>query len=401
MAATAARIALASRASRRDAARGASTSAPAPRRRTALASRASKRPPRVPLAAGSSRDERGPQTRPPRPGEEARGYDDAYDDDPYARDDDRYRGPDSRGYDDRYDDRYDDDPSFRWADSFSDAAFDPSSSDLGSRYARPAPGAPPPDVTPLTTREKQALIPIGATGEQYGYFWGGAETATQRVGFSLLGLVAFVNASALLAVPAATFFLWAPVALAARRNARARRGRCVGLWRARVLSARAVESAPTPGFTDRRRRGSADDPYADADASYAYESDPRGWALSLVVGDASGARVELRTPLRRSHAEIAEGDEVEMVVGSDDVRFLGFEAVGEAYFPATGAWAGEYPFLDRRAMPAVSDRVARDARRTSRREGRGYARGDGSAGRWDEDPRGGLEGEDEDEGFYG
>jgi hypothetical protein len=111
--------------------------------------------------------------------------------------------------------------------------------------------------------------------------------------------------------------------------------------------------------------------------------------------------VELRTPLRRSHAEIAEGDEVEMVVGSDDVRFLGFEAVGEAYFPATGAWAGEYPFLDRRAMPAVSDRVARDARRTSRREGRGYARGDGSSGRWDEDPRGGLEGEDEDEGFYG
>ena len=59
MAATAARIALASRASRRDAARGASTSAPAPRRRTALASRASKRPPRVPLAAGSSRDSSG------------------------------------------------------------------------------------------------------------------------------------------------------------------------------------------------------------------------------------------------------------------------------------------------------------------------------------------------------
>ena len=52
-------------------------------------------------------------------------------------------------------------------------------------------------------------------------------------------------------------------------------------------------------------------------------------------------------------------------------------------------------------MPAVSDRVARDARRTSRREGRGYARGDGSSGRWDDDPRGGeIREEEEDERFY-
>jgi hypothetical protein len=49
------------------------------------------------------------------------------------------------------------------------------------------PGGPPPDVTLLTQREIQALIPIGATGEQYAYFWGGAETAVQRLGVSFLG----------------------------------------------------------------------------------------------------------------------------------------------------------------------------------------------------------------------
>ena len=49
------------------------------------------------------------------------------------------------------------------------------------------------------------------------------------------------------------------------------------------------------------------------------------------------------------------------MVGSDESYFARFEAVREAYFPATGLWVGEYPFLDRRAMPFVSSRIARDA----------------------------------------
>ena len=82
----------------------------------------------------------------------------------------------------------------------------PSSSDDYERQAPP--GGPPPDVTLLTQREIQSLLPIGATGEQYAYFWGGPETAVQRLGLSLVGLVATVNLTALLAVPTATFFLW-------------------------------------------------------------------------------------------------------------------------------------------------------------------------------------------------
>lgn len=221
------------------------------------------------------------------------------------------------------------------------------------RYDRRAPREPrkgtPPDVTLLTQREVQSLIPVGATGEQYAHFWGGAETAVQRLGFSLVGLVATVNASALLAVPAATFFLWAPVALAARRNVAARRGRNVGLWRARVVAVDTCEADPTPGFYDRTVDARGGPPGRG------------GWMLSLLVGDASGARVELRTPLARRHADIREGDEVELVVGSDDNYFARFEAVREAYFPRTGTWVGEYPFLDRRAMPRVSARIARDA----------------------------------------
>ena len=275
---------------------------------------------------------------PGRFGDDPYGYERPFED---TRRRDRYGG----GYDGYDPDRfYDPGRDGSWSDDAATASSSSSGyySDGANRRG------PPPDVTLLTQRETQALLPIGATGEQYGYFWGGPETATQRLGASLLGVVAFVNVSALLAVPAATFFLWAPVALAARRNAAARRGKNIGLWRCRVLAAVPRESPPTPGFYDR-----------DVDA-------PESWMLSLTVGDDSGAVVEIRVPLRASHADVREGDACEMVVGSDDNYFGRFEAVREAYFPETDTWIGEYPFLDRRAMPQISKRIARDAQ--ARRE---------------------------------
>lgn len=208
----------------------------------------------------------------------------------------------------------------------------PSSSASRDDYERQAPpGGPPPDVTLLTQREIQSLLPIGATGEQYAYFWGGPETAVQRLGLSLVGLVATVNLTALLAVPTATFFLWAPVALAARRNSKVRSAKYAGLWRAKVVSVEPVETRAT----------------ASAD-----------WMFNLLIGDSSGARVPLKIPLKAEYADINVGDDVELVVTSDDPYFYTFQAVREAYFPFLNIWAGEYPFLDRRGMVAVSDRIA-------------------------------------------
>ena len=255
----------------------------------------------------------------------------------------------------------------------------PSSSDDYERQAPP--GGPPPDVTLLTQREIQSLLPIGATGEQYAYFWGGPETAVQRLGLSLVGLVATVNLTALLAVPTATFFLWAPVALAARRNSAARAGRNIGLWRARVLAVATRDAAPGPGYFDERfggRTPGSDGGYRGADGNSGNFGNRRDvsretWMLSLLVGDYSGARVELRVPLQRQHAKIREGDEVEMVVGSDESYFARFEAVREAYFPRTDTWVGEYPFLDRRAMPAISGRIARDREAWAARDRDGAA----------------------------
>lgn len=195
---------------------------------------------------------------------------------------------------------------------------------------RPRGGARP-DVMVLTQRDYERVLPIAATGEQYGYFWGDNDTAFQRMGLSLLTTVLTANALPAVAIPASTFFLWAPVALAARRNSKVRSAKYAGLWRAKVVSVEPVETRAT----------------ASAD-----------WMFNLLIGDSSGARVPLKIPLKAEYADINVGDDVELVVTSDDPYFYTFQAVREAYFPFLNIWAGEYPFLDRRGMVAVSDRIA-------------------------------------------
>ena len=203
-------------------------------------------------------------------------------------------------------------------------------------------GGARPNVLVLTQRDYERVLPIAATGEQYGYFWGDNDTAFQRVGLSLLTTVLTANAAPALAVPASTFFLWAPVALAARRNSKVRSARYAGLWRARVISVEPVETRGTSSVD---------------------------WMFNLVVGDRSGARVPLKVPLKAEYADINVGDDVELIVTSDDPYFYTFQAVREAYFPFLNVWVGEYPFLDRRGMVSVSDRLAgeEEARRAKAR----------------------------------
>ena len=114
--------------------------------------------------------------------------------------------------------------------------------------ARAAGGAAPADVTPLSRVEQQALLPVSATGAQYAYYWGAFDTALQRFFVSLFG--GLVTSSApLIAVPAGLYFLWAPVALAARRNLPLRKFPYAGLWHARVLQAGSHSSRSPGGIT--------------------------------------------------------------------------------------------------------------------------------------------------------
>ena len=92
-----------------------------------------------------------------------------------------------------------------------------------------------PDVTPLDRQELEDIMSVSATGSQYSYYWGTFDTALQRVFASLFCGLVTANVAPIVAVPTGLYFLWAPVALAARRNAPLRRFAHAGIWHTRVL----------------------------------------------------------------------------------------------------------------------------------------------------------------------
>jgi hypothetical protein len=114
----------------------------------------------------------------------------------------------------------------------------------------------------------------------------------------------------------------------------------------------------------------------------------------VLLGDASGARLQMEVPLSQAHSDIRvraractraaaflsfmltracatppltpqPGDEAELVVVSDEPALQRFSAVREAYFPELGLWLSEYPFLERRTFRAVSDAVAAERERAA------------------------------------
>lgn len=52
------------------------------------------------------------------------------------------------------------------------------------------------------------------------------------------------------------------------------------------------------------------------------------------------------------------GDDVELLVVSDEPQLQRFRAVREAYLPELGMWVSEYPFSERLAFRSISDAIA-------------------------------------------
>ena len=212
-----------------------------------------------------------------------------------------------------------------------------------------------PNVTLLTNGETEKCLPIAATSNQYGYFWGTTDAAVQRVAISLLGVVlcSTINdfeIGTALQVPFATFFLWAPIALAARRNAAARAGEFVGLWRARVKD---IEVVPVVAktFENARKKSSSRG-----------RRNTRKTTSEMLLIDfidpISSFEVSFRIPNERRYDDMQIGDACELIVSSDDDLFRNFVAIREAYVPELDVWVGEYPFLDRNGFVLVSKRVS-------------------------------------------
>ena len=178
--------------------------------------------------------------------------------------------------------------------------------------ARTAGGDTLADVTPLSREEQQALLPVSATGAQYAYYWGAFDTALQRFFVSLFG--GLVTSSApLIAVPAGLYFLWAPVALAARRNLPLRKYPYAGLWHARVLQAGSHASRSPGGITFDamgdaflpKRRTSTVRPQPCVPITACGLMRVHAMQVTRVlIGDESGARLQMEVPFEKEHSNI-------------------------------------------------------------------------------------------------
>ena len=198
-------------------------------------------------------------------------------------------------------------------------------------------------VTLLSRAEHASLLPVSATGLQYAYYFGSLDAALQRFAASLLGGLLSCSAP-LFAVPAGLYWLWAPLLLAARRSAPLRRYACAGIWHARVLEAESsgscVFDAHGDAFVARRRAGAV---------------------TRLLLGDDSGARVELEVPLQPEHRAVRPGTAAELLVLSEEPGLRRFFAVRETYLPELGLWISEYPFIQRRIFEDISTAICAGA----------------------------------------
>lgn len=171
-----------------------------------------------------------------------------------------------------------------------------------------------------------------------------ADARSQRAAVSFLVGLLSADAAPLLAVVAGTYVLWAPVALAARRAAPLRRLPAAGLWHATVL-----RCARAPGMAS---FDSVGDPFMRARAAAP--------ATRLLLGDATGARLQLVVPAASRHAALRPGDAAELVVLSDDPGLRRFRVVRDAYVPAHDLWLADYPWLERTAFKDLSLTIAMD-----------------------------------------
>lgn len=187
------------------------------------------------------------------------------------------------------------------------------------KEARKRSAAPRVQRLPRNLAEK--LLPAAATGDQFKYYFGGADALLQRLGISLAATVLAANSNALLAAVACTAWVWVPLVQCTRRNLGVRQAPIVGLWDAEVLAAEYVLQQSDDFKTDE--------------------------FVQIRVGDGSGARLAFEANVRSFRGRVEPGQRAVVLVLADDDRFLRFKAIKDVYIPELDAFVGDYPFLDR------------------------------------------------------
>lgn len=212
-------------------------------------------------------------------------------------------------------------------------------------------------LIPLRKEALNDMIPAIATGTQYKYYWANFSTLLKNLFISLIGVLIFwllgtifgeatEGISLILTVTAGLYWLWSPVYWASVRNSKYRRYNYVGFWRGRVLDVYITEELVN--------ESSALDKLGKVIIVENLQK-----KINVEIGDKSGFRATITSPLQRIHKVINRGQAVEGLLLSNDPDFLRISKVTDIYIPRHKLWVGEYPYIRRDIFLDVRKELAK------------------------------------------
>ncbi|QIZ71113.1 phosphate ABC transporter permease [Oxynema aestuarii] len=216
-------------------------------------------------------------------------------------------------------------------------------------------------LVPLKRETFHELIPAVATGAQYAYFWGNLNQFLKRLLFSVVGiLICTLMANFwieewkpflfLLGLVVGLYWLWGPVASAARRNYECRRYKYSGLWQGEVFDV----------FLSEELVGTEETVNSQGDLVIVENRERR---LNLEIGDENGFVTAIQVPLKRQHKGIRPGSRAEMLVMSNRADLSRIAKVSDVYLSDLDLWVSDYPYLRRDFFVEISTEIDRSPRR--------------------------------------
>lgn len=200
-------------------------------------------------------------------------------------------------------------------------------------------------LIPLKKEAVKDLIPAVATGTQYAYYWANIATLLKNLFISLIGILIFWLIGAVLGkgaeglslifrVTAGLYWLWSPVYWGSVRNRKYRRYNHTGFWRGRILDVYITEEVVNESSALNK-------------LGKAIIVENLQKKINLEIGDKSGFRATISSPLKRIHKVINRGQAVEGLLLSNDPDFMRIANITDVYIPRHKLWVGDYPYVRR------------------------------------------------------
>jgi hypothetical protein len=211
-------------------------------------------------------------------------------------------------------------------------------------------------LIPITRKTFEELIPAVATAEQYKHCWGKPDQFLKRLlvsaAIALVIVLLEVSVSGdalkllflLVGIIAGLYWFWGPILEASLKNLECRKHPYCGFWQGKVLDIYITEEV-TSEQESVNKRGEL----------IIIENLER--RINVEVGDSTGFKTCLQTPLTRNHKKLNRGQTVQMIIMSylDDLSRI--SQVSDLYIPSQNLWVSDYPYLRRDTFIEVSRKM--------------------------------------------